>query len=81
MSIEVKHAPVAWLTRDDGDGLWYSTNFKQSDDDKPLYASPQKFWTDLTDAQIHKVNEDFEQDHGSIAHTRAIEAKLKELNQ
>jgi 20S proteasome alpha/beta subunit len=38
-------------------------------------------WTDLTDAQIHKVNEDFEQDHGSLAHTRAIEAKLKELNQ
>jgi hypothetical protein len=38
-------------------------------------------WTGLTDAQIHKVNEDFEQDHGSLAHTRAIEAKLKELNQ
>jgi len=38
-------------------------------------------WVNLTDAQIHKVNEDFEQDHGSLAHTRAIEAKLKELNQ
>ena len=32
--------PVAWLTRDDGDGLWYSTNFKQSDDDRPLFTSP-----------------------------------------
>jgi hypothetical protein len=38
-------------------------------------------WVNLTDAQIHKVNEDFEQDHGSLEHTRAIEAKLKELNQ
>jgi hypothetical protein len=46
------------------------------------YAAPLKRqWTGLTDAQIHKVNEDFEQDHGSLAHTRAIEAKLKELNQ
>ena len=43
--------------------------------------APSKFWTCLTDAQIHKVNEDFEQDHGSLTHTRAIEAKLKELNQ
>jgi hypothetical protein len=46
------------------------------------YAAPLKRqWTGLTDAQIHKVNEDFEQDHGSLAHTRAIEAKLNELNQ
>ena len=43
--------------------------------------APSKFWTVLTDTQIHKINEDFEQDHGSLAHTRAIEAKLKELNQ
>jgi septation ring formation regulator EzrA len=43
--------------------------------------APSKFWTVLTDTQIHKINEDFEQDHGSLEHTRAIEAKLKELNQ
>jgi hypothetical protein len=46
------------------------------------YAAPLKRqWTCLTDTQIHKINEDFEQDHGSLAHTRAIEAKLKDLNQ
>jgi hypothetical protein len=38
--LEVEHEPVAWMTRDDGDGLWYSTNFKKSDDDRPLYTSP-----------------------------------------
>ena len=29
--------PVAWLTRDPYDGLWYATNNKVSDDDRPLY--------------------------------------------
>ena len=48
---------------------------------KAALAQSTAQWTGLTDEQIHKVNEDFEQDHGSIAHTRAIEAKLKELNQ
>lgn len=43
--------PVAWLTKDDGDGLWYSTNFKKSDDDKPLFTSPPKRQP-LTDKKI-----------------------------
>lgn len=31
--------PVAWLTRDSIDGLWYPTSIKRSDTDKPLYTN------------------------------------------
>jgi hypothetical protein len=69
--------PVAWLTRDDGDGLWYSTNFKQSDDDRPLYTSPPKReWAGLTDEEREVCMDEYYR--GSIAF--AIEAKLKDKN-
>jgi hypothetical protein len=60
--------PVAWLTRDDGDGLWYSTNFKKSDDDKPLFTSPPKRQP-LTDEALYEMlyGKDF------IQFARAIE--------
>jgi hypothetical protein len=56
------------MTRDDGDGLWYSTNFKKSDDDKPLYASPPKRQP-LTDTALYEMmyGKDF------IQFARAIE--------
>ncbi len=66
--LEVEQEPVAWMTRDDGDGLWYSTNFKKSDDDKPLYASPPKRQP-LTDTALYEMmyGKDF------IQFARAIE--------
>jgi hypothetical protein len=85
--------PVAWLTRDDGDGLWYSTNFKKSDDDKPLFTSPPKReWVGLTDDEATavyaetegKVNEHWNNGGTAMmfppALYKAIEAKLKEKN-
>jgi hypothetical protein len=59
------------------------TKFQEPLEDKAIAAIRAALaqWTGLTDTQIHKINEDFEQDHGSLEHTRAIEAKLKELNQ
>jgi hypothetical protein len=67
--------PVAWLTRDDGDGLWYSTNFKKSDDDRPLYTSPPKRQP-LTEAEINDIERDgeFWDDHSPLDFARAIEA-------
>ena len=43
------------MTKDDGDGLWYSTNFKKSDDDRPLYASLKR--PPLTKKEIETAKE------------------------
>ena len=72
--------PVAWMTRDDGDGCWYSTNFKQSDDDRPLYTSPPKReWVGLTrdEADTYHAGGMFDSEWEIY---KRVEAKLKELN-
>ena len=43
--------PVAWLTRDEQDGLWHPTAFKKTVDDRPLYLAPPKR-EPLTDEEI-----------------------------
>lgn len=46
--------PVAWLTRDEQDGLWHPTALKKTVDDRPLYLAPPKR-EPLTDEEISKI--------------------------
>jgi hypothetical protein len=66
--------PIAWLTRDTVDGLWYPSSVKKSGNDKPLYDTRRK-WVGLTTAEALSC-----MDANWQVTWNGIEVKLKEKN-
>ena len=93
-SDSVEHEPVAWIgdspTRGNGKRLFWTKGeaYHYATTHYPLYTTPpQRTWVGLTDVEWEAMYDKFAkyQEYGAFASgwdkfTRAIEAKLKELN-